>query len=243
MFKKQGIVLLAAAMTALAPFSYGDLNLISLYDAADFADSTSGNFPQVSVPLNGALPSSVYFDIELVNISNLNTQYGSFFGAGFLSSGSFLGEFSIGADTDVGSSDGVFGNLIGNDNTTSASLDSGGIAEGTRVWIKLSAIGDIVSAQVIDQADDSIIYSGTYSIPGVQTADALSVRSFDNEGIIAPTLVTGGTEDYWELRATRTGVDATVKFYGVSIPEPSTIAFVGIFGGGLWFVRRYFPSV
>ena len=28
-----------------------------------------------------------------------------------------------------------------------------------------------------------------------------------------------------------------------TVPEPSTIAFVGIFGGGLWFVRRYFPRV
>lgn len=27
------------------------------------------------------------------------------------------------------------------------------------------------------------------------------------------------------------------------IPEPSTLAFVGIFGGGLWVVRRFFPSV
>ena len=27
------------------------------------------------------------------------------------------------------------------------------------------------------------------------------------------------------------------------IPEPATFAFVGIFGGGLWFVRRYFPRV
>lgn len=27
------------------------------------------------------------------------------------------------------------------------------------------------------------------------------------------------------------------------IPEPATFAFVGIFGFGLWFVRRYFPSV
>ena len=28
-----------------------------------------------------------------------------------------------------------------------------------------------------------------------------------------------------------------------AIPEPATLAFVGIFGGGLWFIRRYFPSV
>ena len=27
------------------------------------------------------------------------------------------------------------------------------------------------------------------------------------------------------------------------VPEPGTIALVGIFGSGLWFVRRYFPSV
>ena len=27
------------------------------------------------------------------------------------------------------------------------------------------------------------------------------------------------------------------------IPEPVTLAFVGIFGGGLWFVRRFFPAV
>lgn len=29
----------------------------------------------------------------------------------------------------------------------------------------------------------------------------------------------------------------------MAIPEPSVIALVGIFGSGLWFVRRYFPSV
>jgi hypothetical protein len=29
----------------------------------------------------------------------------------------------------------------------------------------------------------------------------------------------------------------------VVIPEPSVIALVAIFGGGLWFIRRYFPSV
>lgn len=28
-----------------------------------------------------------------------------------------------------------------------------------------------------------------------------------------------------------------------AIPEPATLAFVGIFGGGLWLVRRFFPSV
>ena len=28
-----------------------------------------------------------------------------------------------------------------------------------------------------------------------------------------------------------------------AIPEPATLAFVGIFGSGLWFVRRYFPRV
>ena len=28
-----------------------------------------------------------------------------------------------------------------------------------------------------------------------------------------------------------------------TIPEPSTLAFLGIFGGGLWVVRRYFPRV
>jgi hypothetical protein len=28
-----------------------------------------------------------------------------------------------------------------------------------------------------------------------------------------------------------------------AIPEPATIAFVGLFGGGLWIIRRYFPSV
>ncbi|VGO12918.1 hypothetical protein PDESU_01472 [Pontiella desulfatans] len=34
------------------------------------------------------------------------------------------------------------------------------------------------------------------------------------------------------------------QFYTAeAIPEPGTIALVGIFGGGLWFVRRYFPSV
>ena len=27
------------------------------------------------------------------------------------------------------------------------------------------------------------------------------------------------------------------------IPEPATLAFVGIFGGGLWFIRRFFPAV
>lgn len=27
------------------------------------------------------------------------------------------------------------------------------------------------------------------------------------------------------------------------VPEPATLAFVGIFGSGLWFVRRYFPRV
>lgn len=27
------------------------------------------------------------------------------------------------------------------------------------------------------------------------------------------------------------------------IPEPSTLAFIGVFGGGLWIVRRFFPSV
>ncbi|VGO12917.1 hypothetical protein PDESU_01471 [Pontiella desulfatans] len=31
--------------------------------------------------------------------------------------------------------------------------------------------------------------------------------------------------------------------HNAAIPEPGTIALVGIFGGGLWFVRRYFPSV
>ena len=219
------------------------MSLIQAYAPSDFTASTTANFPQVSVPLNGSLPSSVYYDIELVNISDLNTQYGSFIGAGFLSSGSFLGEFQIGADTDAGSSDSVFGDLRGNNDTTSASLDSGGIAEGTRVWLKLSAAGDTVSAQVIDQADDSIIYSGSYSIPGVQTADALVVRTYDNEGTISPSLITGGSEDYWEIRSTRTGVDMTVNFYGVSvIPEPSTLAFIGVFGGGMFLARRRFRS-
>ena len=32
-------------------------------------------------------------------------------------------------------------------------------------------------------------------------------------------------------------------FRVAAIPEPSTLAFIGVFGGGLWFVRRYFPSV
>lgn len=32
-------------------------------------------------------------------------------------------------------------------------------------------------------------------------------------------------------------------FRVVAIPEPSVIALMGIFGSGLWFTRRYFPSV
>lgn len=36
---------------------------------------------------------------------------------------------------------------------------------------------------------------------------------------------------------------SNVGFRVAAIPEPSTIAFVGLFGGGLLFIRRYFPSV
>ena len=240
MEKNSTIIFSAAALLCIVPTTYGALNLIPAYDAADFSASTTADFPQVSAPLNGSLPTTIYFDIELVNISNLNSQYGSFIGAGFLSSGSFLGEFQVGADTDVGSSDGVFGDLRGNNDTTSASLDSGGIPESTRVWFALSSIGDTVSAQIINQADESVIYSGSYSIPGAQTADALIVRTYDNEGTITPNLVTGGTEDYWEIRSTRSGVDMTVNFYGVSvIPEPSTYAAIlGCMALGVAIIRR-----
>ena len=234
---------LAASLTAFVPFSYGDLNLTPLLQASDFSNSTAGRYPQVSASLSGPLPSTVYFDIELVNISNLNSQYGSFFGSGFLNSGSILGEYQFHADTDSGATDGMFGALLANNGGASSIVHSGGFAEGTRVWLKLEVDGDTVSADVIDQADDTILASASYSMPGASTADTIFFRTYDNEGIISPSLVTGGAEDYWELRATRTGVDTTARLYGVSIPEPSTLAFVGIFGGGLWLVRKFFPVV
>lgn len=34
-----------------------------------------------------------------------------------------------------------------------------------------------------------------------------------------------------------------VGFRVTVIPEPSVIALVGVFGGGLWFIRRYFPLI
>ena len=234
---------LTATLSVIAPVSYGDLSLTPLLQASDFSISTFGNFPQVSASLSSPLPSTVYFDIELVNISNLNSQFGSFFGSGFLNSGTLLGEYQFHADTDSGATDGVFGALLANNGGPSSVVHSGGFAEGTRVWLKLSIDGDSVSADVIDQADDAILASATYSMPGASTADTIFFRTYDNEGIISPSLVTGGAEDYWELRATRTGVDTTARLYGVAVPEPSTIAFIGVFGGGLWFIRRYFPSV
>ncbi|MGJ8638368.1 MAG: choice-of-anchor D domain-containing protein [Opitutaceae bacterium] len=205
---------LTLAGTGLLP------DLVSAYNPGDFSVSTTGDHPQVSVPLGGSLPSSLYFDIELVDISGVNSEYGSYISMGFLNSGVFLGEFQIAADSDVGGSNGIFGDLIGRNTSTSASLDSGGIPEGTRVWMVLTTNGDTVSAQVINQADESVIYSGSYSIPGVQAADELMLRTYDNEGTIMPTLITGGAEDYWEIRSTRSGVDMTVNFYGVSVSAP-----------------------
>ena len=34
-----------------------------------------------------------------------------------------------------------------------------------------------------------------------------------------------------------------IGFRVAAIPEPSVIALMGVFGGGLWFVRKFFPSV
>ena len=78
----------------------------------------------------------------------------------------------------------------------------------------------------------------TFSNPSVYTDPTLYFSSY--QGSYVPTgsgkirLYTS-TSQFHYFTPTEVNIDA--------IPEPATLAFVGIFGGGLWFVRRYFTNV
>lgn len=91
-----------------------------------------------------------------------------------------------------------------------------GVPVGSRISYSSSTLVDFLNADT-----DGLVTLGLRRVNPVRTATSFILASKENTSYGAPSL----------------------SLYTDAIPEPSTIAFVGIFGGGLWFVRRYFPNV
>lgn len=95
----------------------------------------------------------------------------------------------------------------------------------------------------VDGTEVLTVYAYSLGIPGLDYSDTAFVNpaSWLAGYTNTYTLSSGGIrvrdETYTDIFFTPTS--ATIQ----AIPEPSTIAFVGIFGSGIFIVRRYFPNV
>jgi hypothetical protein len=95
--------------------------------------------------------------------------------------------------------------------------------------ISTTNFGDMVGVWVYDDGTDGNIF-----IPASYAGEQLSSSSLYSNLNISDIGLTTGT---WLTLEN----DETVEI--TAIPEPATFAFVGIFGAGMLFIRRYFPSV
>ena len=109
--------------------------------------------------------------------------------------------------------------IANNDNTLGSSMGltvNGVEVSSVHVW-GINIPGRVLSDSFVNPAAHLATVVGTYAL----SSGTMRVRDESSNSIIF------------------TPTSATIT----AIPEPGTLAFVGLFGGGLWFVRRYFPSV
>ncbi len=174
------------------------------------------------MPVN--IPSVFYQKIKLLRsnaVGTFGSEYMIVFGASDLGA-SITGIFNItiSADIDDGATSSVFGDfgyIIGS-NTAARVVwtDTRGIAEGTTLMIKYEISGTTLTLSVQNYDTEALIFTKTINdIPNLNTVKTYGVRANDNEGVIAPGLLSDGTESYWSVRATRTGVDCEIYFYGI----------------------------
>ncbi|PXA05739.1 hypothetical protein DDZ13_02390 [Coraliomargarita sinensis] len=206
------LAVLLSALVATSP-AYGWQSWMGV---SSFSDTSTAERPIVSGNVSGALPSQFSFDLELTAISGLDTDFGADFSLHLSQDGADLAVVSISADRQSGATNGNFGDITlrNGANTVSETITGANIPVGTRVRLTLNIRATEVELTISDQADGSILAQRIAAISGAASANEIKLMTFDNEGRILPELV---DSSYWQLRSTRSGVDATVRFYGVDI--------------------------
>lgn len=226
MHMKQGVILLAAIM--LIAGSYADPVQVSVTGTADTTKMgyTSGQSYTFTWVVNDGYSGSAY-DFYSSSMNRWSVQE---------TSDQMLWS-SISGD----GLSGVYSRPAG---TSIAPYD---ILQATASALGLFAYNDDAPNSSQGLSVDGIavteIQAYDLDIPGLDYSDTAFVNpaSWLAGYVGTHALSTGkiGVKDGSGNQIAFTSTSATIE----AIPEPATLAFVGIFGGGLWFVRRYFPSV